>query len=128
MKICLSLNAQNQLNSHFGAPGQYVLLDSESGAFTPHATMSALCQGPCRCVMPESADAQFEAVICRAIGHRVLLDYRRRGIAVFLCQESDPIQAWQAWHADALALAARSFCRAGRRKSMASAPVQPIFV
>lgn len=112
------------MSSHFGEQGHYVLMESETGVCTPHAATAALCKGPCRCLMPESSAAEFDVVICRAIGHRVLLDYRRRGIAVYITSEVDPQRAWQAWRAEALQSAARSFCRTGRRKPIQKA--QPI--
>lgn len=116
MKICVSLKDDHTLSAHFGESARFALLDSETGVQQPHSASEALCRGPCRCFLPESADAAFDLVICQAIGHRVLNDYRRRGIAVYQTNETDPVKAWQQWRNEQLAAPQRSLCLKGRRK------------
>lgn len=125
MQICLSLQNETTLSPHFGESARFVLMNSATGVCSPHCASDSPCRGPCHCHIPESTDHHFGAVICRAIGHRVLLEYQRRGIAVYLTAETNPAAAWQLWKENRLTPASRSTCRTGRRKPAQSALSAP---
>lgn len=121
MKICISINdvrAENLIISkHFGDSAHFLLIDSKTAEIQPFPAHNMPCRGPCRCYIPDRQDSAFDAVICRTIGHRELIDLRRKGIPVYLTQETSPREALQLWRENRLELALRSTCLKGRRKS-----------
>ncbi len=121
MRICFSVrDAQSEnplMPSHFGESAHFLLIDSETGNATHYPANDLPCRGPCRCHIPARQENAFDAVICRAIGHRELLDLKKRGIPVFLTTETSPFSALQQWRESQLPMAARSVCFKGRRKS-----------
>lgn len=120
MHICFSIHDTHSENlsmpGHFGESAHFLLLDSETGEALNHPANALTCRGPCRCHIPARTDQAFDAVICRAIGHRELLELKKKGIPVFLTTETSPHQALQLWRQNNLPLATRSLCRTGRRK------------
>ncbi len=122
MKICISVrDAQADdliISSHFGDSTHFVLIDSTTEEIQPFPAHGMSCRGPCRCYIPDRQNGAFGAVICRAIGHRELLDLRRKDIPVYLTQETSPIEALQRWRENRLGLVLRSTCLKGRRKSV----------
>ncbi|MDR3411526.1 MAG: NifB/NifX family molybdenum-iron cluster-binding protein [Formivibrio sp.] len=105
---------------HFGESANFLLIDSDTGETSRHPANDLPCRGPCRCHRPASENRVFDAVICRAIGHRELLELKKKGISVFQTTEASPHSAMQQWRENKLHLAERSICFKGRRK-----PAQP---
>lgn len=130
MRICFSIiDAQSEnllMPNHFGESAHFLLIDSETGDATHHPASHLPCRGPCRCHVPAREEQEFDAVICRAIGHRVLLDLKKMGIPVYLTDETSPHSALRQWCENKLDLATRSICFKGRRKpASASGKIQP---
>lgn len=120
MRICFSISDSHSENlsmpKHFGESAHFLLIDSDTGEAIDYPANALPCPGPCRCHIPERKDNAFDAVICRAIGHRELLDLKKKNIPVFLTTETSPHQALQQWRKNNLEQAMRSVCYKGRRK------------
>ena len=119
MRICFSIcdaHSENvSMPKHFGESAHFLVIDSDTGEAMDYPANALPCRGPCRCYIPDR-DHAFDAVICRAIGHRELLDLKKKGIPVFLTTETSPHLALQQWRKNSLEQATRSVCYKGRRK------------
>lgn len=132
MRICFSIGDMQvpfpALSSHFGEAGRFWVWDEKGQRGALYPDLIQTCRGPCRCRLPASQEQGFDAVICRAIGHRALLDLRRQGVQIFHYPEADIQEALQLWREGRLSEIGRSACLSGRRTHGSSKGARQILV
>lgn len=130
MRVCFSINsAQHSMPSpsaHFGDSGVFWVWDENSREGMVLPALSSTCRGPCHCHLPDYSGMGFDAVICRAIGHRALIDLGKKGIPVFWSGSADIQESLQLWRDGTLPRIERSLCLAARRGRAAKPTGNPV--